>query len=76
MDPTLRKRLPLPKPQPRPSRWWRMTSSTPRRWCATRPNDDRDTIQEGDLVLLIVENDLAFARFLLDAARARASRAW
>jgi signal transduction histidine kinase/DNA-binding response OmpR family regulator/HAMP domain-containing protein len=34
-------------------------------------NDDRDNIQQGDLVLLIVENDLAFARFLLDAARAK-----
>ncbi|HWI82740.1 response regulator, partial [Ramlibacter sp.] len=34
-------------------------------------NDDRDSIQQGDLVLLIVENDLAFARFLLDAARAK-----
>jgi CheY-like chemotaxis protein len=34
-------------------------------------NDDRDIIQQGDLVLLIVENDLAFARFLLDAARAK-----
>jgi signal transduction histidine kinase/CheY-like chemotaxis protein len=33
--------------------------------------DDRDTIQQGDLVLLIVENDLAFAGFLLDAARAK-----
>jgi signal transduction histidine kinase/DNA-binding response OmpR family regulator/HAMP domain-containing protein len=33
--------------------------------------DDRETIQQGDLVLLIVENDLAFARFLLDAARAK-----
>jgi HAMP domain-containing protein/signal transduction histidine kinase/DNA-binding response OmpR family regulator len=31
--------------------------------------DDRDIIQAGDRVLLIVENDLAFARFLLDAAR-------
>ncbi|HEY8358068.1 MAG TPA: response regulator, partial [Ramlibacter sp.] len=34
-------------------------------------NDDRDNIHGGDLVLLIVENDLAFARFLLDAARAK-----
>ena len=34
-------------------------------------NDDRDNIQTGDLVLLIVENDLAFARFLLDAARSK-----
>jgi CheY-like chemotaxis protein len=34
-------------------------------------DDDRNNIQDGDLVLLIVENDLAFARFLLDAARAQ-----
>ncbi|RYF36992.1 MAG: response regulator, partial [Comamonadaceae bacterium] len=34
-------------------------------------NDDRDNIHGNDLVLLIVENDLAFARFLLDAARAK-----
>jgi CheY-like chemotaxis protein len=34
-------------------------------------NDDRDSIQQGDPVLLIVENDLVFARFLLDAARAK-----
>jgi CheY-like chemotaxis protein len=31
--------------------------------------DDRDNIRPGDDVLLIVENDLAFAQFLLDAAR-------
>ena len=31
--------------------------------------DDRDDIRPGDRVLLIVENDLGFARFLLDAAR-------
>src|SRR5262249_54044479 len=31
--------------------------------------DDRDNLQPGDQVLLIVENDLGFARFLLDAAR-------
>jgi signal transduction histidine kinase/CheY-like chemotaxis protein len=30
--------------------------------------DDRDNIQPGDRVLLIAENDLGFARFLLDAA--------
>jgi CheY-like chemotaxis protein len=34
-------------------------------------NDDRDNIHTGDAVLLIVENDLAFARFLLDAARGK-----
>ncbi|OOG38014.1 hybrid sensor histidine kinase/response regulator [Polaromonas sp. A23] len=33
--------------------------------------DDRHNIQPGDHVLLIVENDLAFASFLLDAARAK-----
>jgi CheY-like chemotaxis protein len=33
--------------------------------------DDRDAIQAGDRVLLIVENDLPFARFMLDAARDR-----
>src|SRR5687767_41960 len=31
--------------------------------------DDREDIQPGDRVLLIVENDLGFARFLLDTAR-------
>ena len=31
--------------------------------------DDRDDIRPGDRVLLIVENDVGFARFLLDAAR-------
>jgi CheY-like chemotaxis protein len=31
--------------------------------------DDRDDIQPGDSVLVIVENDLGFARVLLDAAR-------
>ncbi len=31
--------------------------------------DDRDDIASGDRVVLIVENDLAFARVLLDAAR-------
>jgi CheY-like chemotaxis protein/HAMP domain-containing protein len=31
--------------------------------------DDRDDIRPGDRVLLIVENDLGFARFLLDTAR-------
>ncbi len=32
-------------------------------------NDDRGAIASGDRVLLIVENDLSFARFLLDTAR-------
>src|SRR5205814_3328104 len=33
--------------------------------------DDRDSIAATDMVLLIVENDIAFAKFLLDAARAK-----
>jgi CheY-like chemotaxis protein len=33
--------------------------------------DDRASIRPGDLVLLIVENDIRFARLLLDAARAQ-----
>ena len=49
----------MPPPEPTPDRpaW------------STRSGDDRDDIQPGDRVLLIVENDLGFARFLLDAAR-------
>jgi HAMP domain-containing protein/signal transduction histidine kinase/CheY-like chemotaxis protein len=33
--------------------------------------DDRDFIQPGDRILLIVENDLGFARFIMDTARAQ-----
>ena len=36
---------------------------------ANPAGDDRDAIASGDRVLLIVENDLAFAEVLLDAAR-------
>jgi len=36
---------------------------------AASPDDDRFNIMPGDRVLLIVENDLAFAHFLLDTAR-------
>src|ERR1700722_11565941 len=31
--------------------------------------DDRERIRAGDRVLLIIENDLTFARFLLESAR-------
>jgi CheY-like chemotaxis protein len=33
--------------------------------------DDRDNLQPGDTVMLIVENESMFARYLLDAARER-----
>jgi CheY-like chemotaxis protein len=36
---------------------------------ANEANDDRDDIQPGDHVILIVENDLGFAKILLEAAR-------
>ncbi|MGC1273074.1 MAG: response regulator, partial [Planctomycetaceae bacterium] len=36
---------------------------------ANEADDDRSRVRPGDRVLLIVENDLAFARFLLDAGR-------
>jgi signal transduction histidine kinase/DNA-binding response OmpR family regulator len=37
--------------------------------------DDRNAIRPGDSVLLIVENDLTFARFILDAAREKGMKA-
>jgi HAMP domain-containing protein/signal transduction histidine kinase/CheY-like chemotaxis protein len=36
---------------------------------ANEARDDRNVIQPGDTVLLIVENDMAFARFLLEVVR-------
>ena len=43
---------------------------------ANAADDDRANIATGDRVLLVVENDLAFARVLLAGARAPASRDW
>ncbi|HEY1610496.1 MAG TPA: ATP-binding protein, partial [Paraburkholderia sp.] len=37
--------------------------------------DDRDNVEQGDRVLLIVENDVAFARVMVDAARERGLKA-
>ena len=38
--------------------------------------DDREEIRPGDRVLLIVEDDLAFSRFLYDLAHEKGSRPW
>ena len=50
-----------------------MQVETPSRRCpfANEAGDDRDESAAGDEVLLIVENDLAFAKVLLEAARAQ-----
>src|SRR5262249_43506546 len=47
--------FPAPEPEPTP--------------LVNEVGDDRDDIRPGDKILLIVENDLGFARFLLDTAR-------
>jgi CheY-like chemotaxis protein len=78
-DPTL---SPLPKRPPAPSQptplieeqleAMDLAAEGPDAYAADNvANDDRDNIQPSDQVLLIVENDLAFARFLLDAARSK-----
>ncbi|HEU4459839.1 MAG TPA: HAMP domain-containing protein [Methylibium sp.] len=78
----------LPAPAPKllartPAPAWRSTAPSPLDGIdgaddAPEPNlagDDRDDIASGDKVLLIVENDLAFARVLLEAARANGFKA-
>ncbi len=42
---------------------------------ANEMDDDRDKIQPGDRVLLIVDNDTTFAKVLLETARARGFKA-
>jgi signal transduction histidine kinase/DNA-binding response OmpR family regulator/HAMP domain-containing protein len=46
-------------------------ATTSAEYLVNEVGDDRDDIRPDDRVLLIVENDLGFARFLLDAARAK-----
>ena len=67
---------PAPRRQPRRPLADRPVVDAEHRGSSRRGNfvneagDDRDVIRAGDRVLLIVENDLAFAKVLLDAARA------
>ncbi len=46
-----------------------MTTEAEIGYLVNEVGDDRNYIQPGDMVILIVENDLGFARFLLDKAR-------
>nr|WP_235579799.1 response regulator [Ramlibacter sp. Leaf400] len=62
------RRLPPPLPAPVPEVPDPLDNSPA---LLNEADDDRANIRDGDPVLLIVENDLAFARFLLDAARAK-----
>ena len=69
---TLLKRRPSPAPAPKPRRPPKgATPGAKASHQSTRqdPADDRENLQEGDRVLLIVEDDLQFATFLAEAAR-------
>src|SRR5262249_13343922 len=46
-------------------------ATTSAEYLVNEVGDDRDDIRPDDRALLIVENDLGFARFLLDTARAK-----
>jgi CheY-like chemotaxis protein len=56
-------------PAPQPVAVDAVASEEPPVLFANDAQDDRDDIQAGDRVMLIVENDLGFAKILLDAAR-------
>src|SRR5262249_14877389 len=59
---------PLPAPRPEPAvEPVAVPAEEPK--LVNEVGDDRDAIRPGDRVLLIVENDLQFARFLLETAR-------
>src|SRR5262249_22619985 len=65
---------------PSPSEWppverERPASEEPSRVMVNEIGDDRSDIEPGDRTLLIVENDLAFARLLVDAAHATGLKA-
>jgi CheY-like chemotaxis protein len=48
-----------------------VVGTPPPRFTINEADDDRDAIHPGDRVVLIVENDLSFARVLLESARAQ-----
>jgi hypothetical protein len=56
--------VPQPQPQPQPAAPGTVPSATP-----TLVEDDRDSLAPGDRVALIVEDDPAFARILVELAR-------
>ncbi len=63
IEPALRARIDVPHADPD------APADRPKAPAVNDVSDDRDSITLGAPVLLIVENDTAFARFLLDAAR-------
>ncbi|TFZ01005.1 HAMP domain-containing protein [Ramlibacter henchirensis] len=65
------RRLPPPLPAPAPKKEIVEDPLDNLPALLNEAGDDRASILEGDRVLLIVENDLGFAKFLLDAARAK-----
>jgi signal transduction histidine kinase/HAMP domain-containing protein/DNA-binding response OmpR family regulator len=65
------KRVAPPRPEPKPQVQDAVVVAEESPVLKNEAGDDRETIVAGDLVLLIVENDIAFAKFLLDAARAK-----
>jgi signal transduction histidine kinase/CheY-like chemotaxis protein len=69
--PAARKAAPeaAPAPPPPPVADAPSPAEAETRALVNEAGDDRDSIRAGDRVVLIVENDLHFARFLLDAAR-------
>ncbi len=62
---TIKESLPLSSPPPKPTQPVASLQSP----LPTPLNDDRDNIQPGDRILLIVEDDMKFAHILLDMAR-------
>jgi signal transduction histidine kinase/DNA-binding response OmpR family regulator/HAMP domain-containing protein len=60
---------PLPEPLPQPADALAADDEPEDALFFNEAGDDRDDIQPGDLVVLIVENDLGFAKILLESAR-------